>query len=148
MNPRLRNRHLYIWLGLALLLPLLGAAVLFQLPASSYATSEISSGSLMELSHTLEESASEEFTVSVGSESPGATTDLQIAIKEALQQPAAWVYVSPQSEIEVEEAVLLGPIGERGVFQFELDSLSSQWEPLFVTIYDGIHQQITHQIEL
>ncbi|MEM7659229.1 MAG: hypothetical protein AAF399_24120, partial [Bacteroidota bacterium] len=44
MNPRLRNRHLYIWVGLALLLPLLGAVVLFQLPASSFANGEISSG--------------------------------------------------------------------------------------------------------
>lgn len=148
MTPKLRNRHLAIWIGLALLLPLLGAVILFQLPADSFASGDISGGVLIDLPHTLEEHNSEEFILRLKSLAPGEPQYLELDIQQALQQPAAWVYVSGQKDSGVENSYLLGHIGSRGTYQFPLDSAAIQWKPLIVTIYDGIHQQITHQIEL
>ena len=148
MTPRLRTRHLSIWLGFALVLPLLAAFVVFGLPEPNLQLSDLASRSLVDLPYTLKEAEGADLHIRFKGNTPDQAQQLEIEILQPLAQPTAWVYVSAKPELDQTKDHLLGYIGSQGTYQFPIDSLAQQWKPIYVTVFDGIHHRITHQLTL
>lgn len=136
MNRNLRKRHLHIWVILALLLPL-GFIWAYQvIPSTESSPSLLPTGSSL---------SDELFLVSLTAGSNKAPK-LEISIQQPLSTPSTLVYLTSKSSPEIEQAILIGALGPKGVYHFDLPRQIPD-DPL-ILFYDAINQQMYHQIAI
>lgn len=124
MTSPLRTYHLYIWQGLAVLLPVTFCLAIFLRPdsPSGYGTVEQDDFS---------------FTIAKLSDDTGRLT---VSLKNSLKVPSCVVYLSSPSQ-----KLLLGKIDQAGSYHFDIPLNA---KAVSVQLYDPIHAREITRAEL
>ncbi|MEZ4851671.1 MAG: hypothetical protein R3B93_24280 [Bacteroidia bacterium] len=156
MTPVLRKRHLRIWVILAFLLPMGFISAFFEKP-DKIIVAESGNDLAPALRDILRESEDDQLKVNVRSESFVSEIDstelsryqLEIIIKEPLTAPSNQVYLSlDETKQSIEGKLLLGNLGPRGIYRFDLKNMPEVPEKLYLILYDGIKNQTLKTIVL
>lgn len=138
MTPKLRKAHRYIWFSLAILLPISWLAAIWAIPGEVWQT-PVRAGQPAPLPILAQSKESGDFVVNLRQDSTGRQRQIEIFIKKPLTNPNTTVMVEGgRSRVEGENETLLGLLGTRGVWRFDLDSLSARSEPLKLRFEDKI----------
>ena len=74
---------------------------------------------------------------------------LEIIIKEPLTAPSNQVYLSlDETTQSIEGKLLLGNLGPKGIYRFDLNNMPEVPEKLYLILYDGIKNQTLKTIVL
>ena len=158
MTPALRKRHLRMWIVLAFLLPVgfISAFLEKPLPVRDQAPGP----RLAEAFETIDRSAEDDDikanlrseVISVEADSITAEASryqVEIILKQPLTSPSTQVYLGLEEGNEsVENKLLLGNLGPRGIYRFELKDLPEVPEKLFLIFHDGIKEATTKTLTL
>jgi hypothetical protein len=142
----LRKKHLQIWTGIAVLLPvgMICAWLVVPKPVKDHLWQPASTLAL----HVIIKSVNKEnYTVNLRSNNDRSAIQLEWINQSALTSPSAIIYeLSPtEKEQPIENADLIGRIDSRGVYHFALKKESADTPVRFV-LYDIIHHQIIDRI--
>ncbi len=134
----LRKRHLYIWVLLAILVPVIFGAVAFSDHSQPANENWHSQSKKQPQEQVLFQGEEEGVILKVLQVSGSPLRKLEFELWEPLTGTSALVYWVPQGEIVIEKGILLGQVGPRGVYTFPLDSIMSQQTKGAVALYDNI----------
>ena len=138
MTPRLRKIHRYTWFSLAVLLPLGWLAAIWVIPREVWQT-PVRPEQPAQLPIVLQSKESGDFVINLRQDSAGEQRQIEIFIKKPLTNPNTTITVEGQEKT-------LGLLGTRGVWRFDLDSLSAQSNPLKLRFEDKIQERILRTV--
>ena len=131
MIRSLRKRHLNAWIILALVLPLgfIWAYLVIPHNLPDPLEAVVSTGELFSIK-----------------KATNGTDQLEITIQQPLTTPSTLVYLAGKSTPDIKTALLIGSLGPRGKYVFNLPSQLPQ-DPV-VLFYDAISKNIYHQVAI
>jgi hypothetical protein len=142
----LRKKHLQIWTGIAVLLPvgMICAWLVVPKPVKDHLWQPASTVALPVIIKSVNK---ENYIVNLRSSNNRSAIQLEWINQSALTSPSAIIYeLSPtEKEQHIENADLIGRIDSRGVYHFALKKESADTPVRFV-LYDIIHHQVIDQI--
>jgi hypothetical protein len=142
----LRKRHLQIWTGIAVLLPvgMVCAWLVVPKPVRDHLLQPASTGALPVVMKSI---SKENYAVSLRTNNDRSALQLEWINLTALTSPSAIIYeLSPSDRGQlVENAGLIGRIDSRGVYHFALKKEAADTPVQFV-LYDIIHHQVIDHI--
>lgn len=141
MTPTLRKAHRYIWYTLAVLLPLGWAAAIWVMPGEIW-QQPIRSAQTDPLPALVVSKQSGDIVVNLRQDREGARQQLEFQVVKPLTQANTSVIVEGRPE------VLLGALGARGAWRFDLDSLVAGRRPLHIRLEDRIAHKVLRTIPL
>ncbi len=144
MTPTLRKIHRYTWFSLAILLPIGWLAAIWAIPGKVWQT-PVRPEQPAALPLILQSKESGDFVINLRQDSSGTQKQVEIFIKKPLKTPNTTVTVEGGGS-KVEGEILLGLLGTRGVYHFDLDSLSAQSKPLKLRFEDKIQGRILRTV--
>lgn len=146
MIKPLRKRHLQIWTGIAILLPvgMICAWLSVPKPVKNHLWQPSSTVALPVVIKSLYK---ENYTVSLRTNNDHSAFQLEWINQLALTSPSAIIYqLSPADNGQhIENADLIGRIDPRGTYHFNLKKDSSNF-PIRFVLYDIIHHQVIDRI--
>ena len=146
MIKPLRKKHLQIWTGIAVLLPvgMICAWLVVPKPVKDHLWQPASTLALPVIIKSVNK---ENYIVNLRSNNNRSAIQLEWINQSALTSPSAIIYeLSPtEKEQPIENADLIGRIDSRGVYHFALKKESADTPVRFV-LYDIIHHQIIDRI--
>src|SRR5450432_1017880 len=146
MIKPLRKRHLQIWTGIAVLLPvgMICAWLVIPKPVRDHLWQPAST---LQLPVILKSVARDKYNACLRTNSDSSALQLEWINKEAFISPTAIIYelASSDTALHIETAELIGRIDSRGVYRFALKKDSANNNPYFV-LYDIIHHQVIDRI--
>ncbi len=146
MIKPLRKRHLQIWTGIAVLLPvgMICAWLIVPKPVKDHLWQPAST---MALPVIIKSVKKENYTVNLRTSNDCSAIQLEWINQEALTSPSALIYELSQSDTgqHIENADLIGRLDSRGIYHFALKKESADTPVQFV-LYDIIHHQIIDRI--
>ena len=146
MIKPLRKKHLQIWTGIAVLLPvgMICAWLVVPKPVKDHLWQPASTSALPVIIKSVNK---ENYIVNLRSNNDRSAIQLEWINQSALTSPSAIIYeLSPtEKEQPIENADLIGRIDSRGVYHFALKKESADTPVRFV-LYDIIHHQIIDRI--
>lgn len=147
MTPALRVWHRRIWYTWAVLLPVAFAAAVYWIPRQVSTTGrgeEIAAP----LPVVVKFSESDLVLVNLRDSTQVAPgTQLEVKLKKPLTIPSSLVYVSSLSNGAPEGWRLLGQLGPKEVYRFDLSSINPA-DVLYVILYDPVRKRIFQTIKL
>lgn len=146
MTPKLRKAHRYIWFSLAVLLPIGWLAAIWAIPGEVWQT-PVRAEQPAALPLILQSKESGDFVINLRQDSAGAQRQVEIFIKKPLLNPNTTVTVEGGgSKVEGQKEILLGLLGTRGVYHFDLDSLTAKNQPLKLRFEDKIQGRLLRTV--
>lgn len=143
MTPILRKIHRYIWFLLAVLLPIGWLAAIWAIPGEVWQT-PVRLEQPAALPVILQSKESGDFVINLLQDSTGKQRQIEIFIKKPLSNPNTTVTVEGGgSKVEGE---ILGLLGTRGVWRFDLDSLTAKNQPFKLRFEDKIQSRTLRTI--
>jgi hypothetical protein len=146
MIKPLRKRHLQIWTGIAVILPvgIICAWLVVPKPVKNHLWQPSSTVALPVVIKSLNK---ENYTVSLRTNHDRSALQLEWINQSALTSPSAIIYkLSPADKDQhIENADLIGRIDPRGTYHFNLKKDSTNLHMKFV-LYDIIHHQVIDRI--
>lgn len=130
MTPKLRKAHRYIWFSLAILLPIGWLAAIWAIPGEVWQT-PVRAEQPAALPLILQSKESGDFVINFRQDSAGERRQIEIFIKKPLTNPNTTITMEGQEKT-------LGLLGTRGVWRFDLDSLTAKKWPLKLRFEDKI----------
>lgn len=130
MTPKLRKAHRYIWFSLAILLPIGWLAAIWAIPGEVWQT-PVRAEQPDALPLILQSKESGDFVINFRQDSAGERRQIEIFIKKPLTNPNTTITMEGQEKT-------LGLLGTRGVWRFDLDSLTAKKWPLKLRFEDKI----------
>jgi len=141
MTPTLRKAHRYIWYTLAGALPLGWAAAIWVMPDAVW-QQPIRPGQSDPLPALVLSKQSGDFVVSLRQNRAGTRQQLEFQVTKPLAQANTSVILEGRPEL------LIGALGPRGAWRFDLDSLAAGRRPLRLRLENKITHQILRTITL
>ncbi len=145
MTPTLRRIHRYVWYAFAFLLPLAWLAAIWALPETVW-QSPVRLGQPPQLPRLLQSKESGDFVISLRQDSVGWVKQIEIFIKKPQANPNTSVIIAFGESSENRKEVVLGLLGSRGVWRFNLDSLTAQSPHLRLRLEDIIQGQTLRSV--
>lgn len=146
MIKPLRKRHLQIWTGIAILLPIgmICAWLVVPKPVKDHLWQPASAEALPVLIKSVNR---ENYTAGLRTNNDRSAIQLEWINRLALSSPSALIYQLPPADTagQIENADLIGRIDSRGTYHFNLKSDSANILRQFV-LYDIIHHRIIDRI--
>lgn len=130
MTPTLRKAHRYIWFSLAVLLPAGWLAAIWAIPGDVWQT-PVRPEQPAPLAIVVQSKESGDFVVNLRQDSAGGRKQIEIFIKKPLLTPNTTLIAEGPEKI-------IGQLGTRGFWRFDLDSLTTQSKPLKIRFEDKI----------
>jgi radical SAM superfamily enzyme YgiQ (UPF0313 family) len=141
MIRSLRKRHLYTWVFLAVLLPIV-FFMAYSVNPSAVFEDNFSIGEGDEVfEQVVKQLESDDPLMKVSLRTNGTEQQLEIDLRESIVSPAPSVYISEVPSVDVSQARVAGPLGGKGVQYFALDSLPVK----SILIYDEIKKETLFQ---
>ena len=134
MTPTLRTAHRYIWVSLALLLPLGWLATIWAIPAGVWQT-PIRPGQPAQLPLLVQSKQSGDFVINLRQDSLGSRRQIEVFIKKPQTSPNTTLLVETDGPAAEKKGRVLGLLGSRGIWRFELDSLTTR-SPRFTLLFE------------
>jgi len=144
VTPKLRKAHRYIWFSLAVLLPIGWLAAIWAIPGEVWQT-PVRAEQPAALPLLLQSKESGDFVINLLQDSTGKRRQVEIFIKKPLTNPNTTITVEGGGS-KAEGEKLLGLLGTRGVWRFDLDSLSAQSKPLKLRFEDKIQGRLLRTV--
>ena len=147
MTPALRVWHRRIWYTWAVLLPVAFTAAVYCIPRQVHATGkgEVTAAALPVVVKSSESDLALVNLRDTMEAAPGA--QLEVKLKKPLTIPSSLVYVSSLSNGAPEGWRLLGQLGPKEVYRFDLSSINPA-DVLYVILYDPVRKRIFQTIKL
>ena len=146
MIKPLRKRHLQIWTGIAILLPvgMICAWLVVPKPVKDHLWQPASTVALPVIIKSVKK---ENYTINLRTNKDRSSTQLEWINQSALTSPSALIYELSQSDTgrHIENAWLIGRIDSRGVYHFALKKEAGD-EPVQFVLYDIIHHRVIDRI--
>lgn len=131
----LRNRHLFIWVALAILLPIGFSLAYFAIPEKSPGRLVIPEV-LPAMGQILSSHESDELLIRVLGNASETQKQLEFTLKESLSSPSSFIYLCASGKSEqLDQCRALGRLKSKGVYRFELKENSKEFE---LVIFDMI----------
>lgn len=145
MIVSLRKRHLLIWGILTVILPLGFILAIANLP-SEVASSNFSDNTAAALPELISSRDLGGLSVALRQ---GADNQKQIEleIKRPIARPALYLAVNDRAMNDPDEGTTIGRLGNKGLQRFLLDQTAASWPKLYLLIYDGIKNEVIHEIQ-
>lgn len=147
----LRKRHLWMWLVLMLVLPIGFFAAISVIPDSEipeqkvqFEASAISTPLVME---HVEVALGLNFRFHASVDSL-KRNQLVVEVKKTLDQPSSFIYIADEDVNEIARAQLVGSLGPRRRYQFELDTALDVQSLTTILLYDKIKDEVFHKATL
>jgi hypothetical protein len=146
MIKPLRKRHLQIWIGIAVLLPIgmICAWLAVPKPVKDHLWQPSSTEALPVIIKSVKK---ENYTVSLRSSKDHSSLQLEWIDQSPITSPSAIIYKLNPADTgrHIENADLIGRIDSRGTYHFSLkkDSIDI---PMQFVLYDIIHHQVIDRI--
>ena len=146
MIKPLRKRHLQIWAGISVLLPI-GMICAWLVVPKPVRDHLLQPAPTLQLPVILKSVTRDNYNVSLRASRDSSVLQLEWINKEALTSPSAIIYeLAPSDTVQhIETAELVGRVDSRGTYRFALkkDSLNSL---AHFVLYDIIHHQVIDRI--
>lgn len=140
MTPTLRKTHRYVWFSLAILLPIGWLASIWAIPDEVWQT-PVRPEQSAQLPIVAQSRESGDFIINLRQDSTGRQHQIEIFIKKPLTNPNTTISVEGR-----EGGTLLGLLGTRGIWRFDLDSLSARSNPLKLRFEDQIQGRVLRTV--
>jgi hypothetical protein len=138
VTPKLRKAHRYIWFLLTVLLPSGWLAAIWAIPGEVWQT-PVRPEQPAAMPLLLQSKESGDFIINLRQGSAGERRQIEIFIKKPLTNPNTTV-TAEGGGLE-EEGKILGLLGTRGIYRFDLDSLTAKNQPLKLRFEDRIQNR-------
>ena len=138
MTSKLRKAHRYIWFLLAILLPIGWLAAIWAIPGEVWQT-PVRPEQPAALPALLQSKESGDFVINLRQDSTSERRQIEIFIKKPLANPNTTITIEGQEKT-------LGLLGTRGVWRFDLDSLSAKNKPLKLRFEDKIQSRVLRTV--
>ena len=148
MIHALRKRHRYTWVGLAILLPLGFILAFISIPDKQIESINLEIGQVVALPDVVKSKAGTNVNITIRKAPDKSEQQLEIVVMHPLKSPAASVYLSAQPFDQAAGGQLIGQLGPKGVYRFNLDSVQSQYSNFYLLVYDHIKAQTIEQLNL
>ncbi len=145
MTLTLRKIHRYIWFAFALLLPLGWLAAIWALPETIWQT-PVHLNQLPQLPRLLQSRESGDFVINLRQDSLEQYRQIEIFIKKPQVNPSTVVILETIDPTKGKQEQLLGLLGSRGAWRFNLDSLTAQQPNFKIRLEDNIQHRVLRQI--
>ncbi len=145
MTPKLRKAHRYIWFSFAILLPIGWLAAIWAIPGEVWQT-PVRAERPAALPLILQSKESGDFVINLREDSTGERRQIEIFIKKPLTNPNTTVTVDDGRQTADGQQTTLGLIGTRGIYRFDLDSLTAKKWPLKLRFEDKIQGRILRTV--
>lgn len=139
MTPALRKTHRYAWYALAILLPMGWLAAIRAIPGE-IRQQPVRREQALALPVLAQSRQSGDLLINLRQDSSGTKRQLEIFIQKPLTEPNTAVILENQPTDQ-----LIGLLGTRGVWRFELDSLTV---PIKLRLEDKIHGRVLQKLTL
>ncbi len=137
MTVKHRKLHRYIWFAFAFLLPLGWLAAIWVIPETIWQT-PVHLGQPPQLTNLLQSKESGDFVINLRQDSTEQLKQIEIFIKKPQVNPSTVVILETIDSIKGNKEQLLGMLGSRGVWRFNLDSLTINHPDFKVRLEDNI----------
>ncbi|MEI6411961.1 MAG: hypothetical protein WCR52_21395 [Bacteroidota bacterium] len=137
MTLKLRKIHRYSWFLLAVLLPLGWLAAIRAIPDAVY-QNPVRASQPEPLPIVTQSKQSGDFLFNLRQDSLARRNQIEIIISKPLENPNTTVLVGLDDPATVHTETLLGLIGNRGVWRFELDSVVAKSNTFSLIMEDRI----------
>ncbi len=141
MTPQLRKAHRYIWFSLAVLMPLGWLLAIRAIPDEIW-QQPLRPAQPAQLPLLVRSKQSGDFVISLREDSSSKHKQVEVFIKKPLENPNTVITIGNDG------GVLLGLLGTRGVYRFDLDSLTASKNPFVLRLEDRIEGRILRTINL
>lgn len=148
MILKLRKRHRYTWIALAVLLPLGFALALANRPGPVLPEEQLIEEAVPAGDREVIATAAAEGWRAEIYRSPDGRAWLEAAFREASQRPVSTLCLAPRAGAGPDEAAIVGPVGPRGIYQYPLDSLTASWKEYYVFFYDQVRRETYSETQL
>lgn len=145
MTPSLRKAHRYTWFLLAVLLPLGWLAAIWATPEQVWQT-PVRTGMPEQLPVLLQSRETGDFVVNLRQDTAARHRQIEVFITKPLTDPNMAIVFRPEDEVRDQKESLLGLLGSRGVWRFELDSLQSVQQKFTLQLEDKIQDRTLRNI--
>lgn len=139
MQPSLRKKHRQIWMLLSPVISLMFLAVVFIRP-QTFRQDKLPSKMHPAFSKLQSSQEDDRFAFHLKT-MPNGAKQVEVALKEALQNPAANVYISTAAFENIASAKTLGRLGNHGIYRFNLSEAMANAEKIYLKIYDPIKEE-------
>ncbi|MCK6691202.1 MAG: hypothetical protein L6Q97_03765 [Thermoanaerobaculia bacterium] len=139
MTPALRKTHRYAWYALAILLPMGWLAAIRAIPGE-IRQQPVRREQALALPVLAQSRQSGDLLINLRQDSSGTKRQLEIFIQKPLSNPNTLVILENQHAEQ-----LIGLLGTRGVWRFDLDSLTV---PIKLRLEDKIHNRVLQKLTL
>lgn len=139
MTPALRKTHRYAWYALAILLPMGWLAAIRAIPGE-IRQQPVRREQALALPVLAQSRQSGDLLINLRQDSSGTRRQLEIFIQKPLTEPNTAVILENQPTDQ-----LIGLLGTRGVWRFDLDSLTV---PIKLRLEDKIHGRVLQKLTL
>jgi len=144
MIKPLRKRHKHIWILLAVLLPAGFISAYLVIPDQVLNNTELSPvkqpSAFSDVIFTVDD---EYLLLNVRQEN--GKKQIEIVIKQPLTRASTILYLSDEINPDIKQALLLGAIGTRAVYRFDMYN-GKQYE--FLLLYDSIKRELYRTLKL
>ena len=137
MTITLRKIHRYTWFAFAFLLPLGWLAAILALPETVW-QSPVYLGQPPQLPNLLQSKESGDFVLNLRQDSTEQLKQIEIFIKKPQVNPSTVVIIETIDPIKGKKEQPLGLLGSRGVWRFNLDSLTAKYPDFKIRLDDNI----------
>jgi hypothetical protein len=137
MTPTLRRFHRYTWFSLAILLPLGWLAAIWVIPEIVWQM-PVRIGQPDPLALLLQSKDAGDFVFNLRQDSANTQRQIEIFIKKPLSNPSTAVMIETSDATGGKKERLLGLLGSRGVWRFDLDSFSAASPKRTIKLVDKI----------
>lgn len=148
MIQTLRKRHRYTWFVLAILLPLGYILSFVSIPEAPIDERNFGLDQVEAKGEVIKSSTGDNVRINLRGEAGKQARQLEIVVLQPLKSAAASVYLNSQPLDNAGSDFLIGQLGPKGDYRFDLDSLQSQYPGFHLLIYDHIKQKTIEQISL
>lgn len=146
MTPTLRKLHRYTWFLFALLLPLAWFAAIWAIPETLW-QAPLHTGLPPQLPQLLQSEEAGDFVVNLRTDSSAQLKQVEIFIKKPQTNPNTSLIIEYSDPADHKKETLLGLLGSRGVWRFDLDSFLARSPYLGLRLEDKIQGRVLRQIE-
>lgn len=148
MIHSLRKRHRYTWIGLAFLLPIGFVLAFISIPEKIVDSNGLDFGQAEALVDVVKSKDGNTFNVKLRTGADKGMQQIEVEVVQPLKSAAASVYLHSQALDQPNGGQLIGQLGPKGVYRFDLDTLQSKFSTVHLLIYDHIKGQAIEQISL
>lgn len=141
----LRKRHLFTWIFLAILLPIGFLAAISVIPVKDVSKQPLNFDTSRLLEPVVAEHSTPAFHFRFRSPTDTVLKQLEVQVKETIDQPSAFVYLSNTTTSSIDQAELVGSLAARGTYLFDLDTALNIQTVQTIFLYDKIKNEVFYK---